>query len=49
MWEIEKRSGREESESECWYGMLKNPPCGVCGERASCNCIQCTKCQRWFL
>ena len=22
-------------------------PCGVCGERVSCNSIQCTKCQRW--
>ena len=25
----------------------KVDPCGVCGERAGCNSIQCTKCQRW--
>ena len=24
----------------------KVDPCGVCGERVSCNSIQCTKCQR---
>ena len=25
----------------------KVDPCGVYGERVGCNCIQCTKYQRW--
>ena len=25
----------------------KVDPCGVCGERVSCNSIHCLKCQRW--
>ena len=27
--------------------VLKVDRCGVCGEQVSCNCVQCTKCQRW--